>query len=125
MTSHPQYFSQSTHEIARIRVELILVEMYLHILAVKKHGLHAMRKEGWMDKLIKEVGLSDVYRLLHPDTTAECYTWWSNRGQAWANNVGWRLDYHLATQELAKNAKASSVYKEERFSDHAPLPTDH
>jgi exodeoxyribonuclease-3 len=79
----------------------------------------------WMDKLIKEVGLSDVYRLLHPDTTAECYTWWSNRGQAWANNVGWRLDYHLATHELAKNAKASSVYKEERFSDHAPLTIDY
>jgi exodeoxyribonuclease-3 len=45
-----------------------------------------------------EGGLVDVYRQLQPDTTDTCYTWWSNRGQAYANNVGWRLDYHLATQ---------------------------
>jgi exodeoxyribonuclease-3 len=67
----------------------------------------------------------DVYRQLHPHTTDEAYTWWSNRGQAWANNVGWRLDYHLASPRLAATARTAQVYKEQRFSDHAPLTIDY
>ena len=82
-------------------------------------------ERSWMDRLINETGLFDVYRTLHPETTADCYTWWSNRGQAWANNVGWRLDYHLATENTAGLAQKSSVYKEERFSDHAPLTIEY
>ena len=78
-------------------------------------------ERAWMTKALGEGGLVDVYRQLHPDTTAECYTWWSNRGQAWANNVGWRLDYHLATPALAPHARLANVYKDQRFSDHAPL----
>ena len=70
-------------------------------------------------------GLVDVYRLLHPETTGDAYTWWSNRGQAWANNVGWRLDYHLASPALAERARAASIYKAQRFSDHAPLTVDY
>ena len=70
-------------------------------------------------------GLVDVYRQLHPHTTDEAYTWWSNRGQAWANNVGWRLDYHLASPHLAATARTAQVYKEQRFSDHAPLTIDY
>ena len=66
-------------------------------------------------------GMVDVYRQLEPTATDEAYTWWSNRGQAWANNVGWRLDYHLATPATAATATTSHVYKEQRFSDHAPL----
>ena len=69
--------------------------------------------------------LVDVYRRLHPDTTEECYTWWSNRGQARAKNVGWRIDYHLATPMLAELARAESIYKSEKFSDHAPLTIDY
>ena len=69
--------------------------------------------------------LVDVYRRLHPDTTDACYTWWSNRGQAWANNVGWRLDYHLATQQIAPLARNVSIYKDERFSDHAPITVEY
>ena len=75
----------------------------------------------WMTQLLSEGGLVDVYRQLHPSTTGEAYTWWSNRGQAYANNVGWRLDYHLATPGFAALARSTSVYKEQRFSDHAPL----
>ena len=63
----------------------------------------------------------DVYRQLHPDTTDACYTWWSNRGQAYANNVGWRLDYHLATPAFAEKARTESIYKDQKFSDHAPI----
>ena len=69
--------------------------------------------------------LVDVYRSLHPDTTDECYTWWSNRGQARAKNVGWRIDYHLATPGLAATARQASVFKDQWFSDHAPLTVDY
>ena len=58
-------------------------------------------ERAWMTKLLDEGGLVDVYRQLQPDATDTAYTWWSNRGQAYANNVGWRLDYHLATPALA------------------------
>lgn len=78
-------------------------------------------ERAWMTSLLDEAGWRDVYRLLHPDTTGEAYTWWSNRGQAWANNVGWRIDYHVATPGIAATAKSAAVYKDERFSDHAPL----
>ncbi|MFT7227427.1 MAG: exodeoxyribonuclease-3, partial [Methylophilaceae bacterium] len=61
----------------------------------------------------------------YPDTTGDAYTWWSNRGQAWANNVGWRIDYQITTPAIASKVKAASVYKEERFSDHSPLIIDY
>jgi exodeoxyribonuclease-3 len=78
-------------------------------------------ERAWMTQLTTEGGLVDVYRRLQPDTTDACYTWWSNRGQAYAKNVGWRLDYHLATPAVAETARAESIYKAEKFSDHAPL----
>jgi exodeoxyribonuclease-3 len=58
-----------------------------------------------------------------PET--EAYTWWSNRGQARAKNVGWLIDYHIATPELAAAACRAAVYKETWFSDHAPLIIDY
>ncbi|NML85506.1 endonuclease/exonuclease/phosphatase family protein, partial [Polaromonas sp.] len=70
-------------------------------------------------------GMVDVYRQLHPATTAEAYTWWSNRGQAYAKNVGWRLDYHLATPAVAARARSADIYKAQRFSDHAPLTIEY
>ncbi len=78
-------------------------------------------ERAWMTRLLGEGGWVDVYRRLHPDESDAAYTWWSNRGQAWAKNVGWRIDYHLATPALAATARQASVYKDERFSDHAPL----
>ncbi len=75
----------------------------------------------WLTELFDQVGWVDVYRKVHPNTTDECYTWWSNRGQAWAKNVGWRIDYQIATPIIASKAVAASIYKDERFSDHAPL----
>lgn len=82
-------------------------------------------ERAWMTRLLGtasgEGGLVDVYRALHPDTTDACYTWWSNRGQAYAKNVGWRIDYQLATPALAACARAAQIYKEQKFSDHAPL----
>jgi len=82
-------------------------------------------ERAWLTRVIDELGWVDVYRRLHPDATDEAYTWWSNRGQAWAKNVGWRLDYQLATPNIAATAVSASVYKAERFSDHAPLTIDY
>jgi exodeoxyribonuclease-3 len=79
------------------------------------------QERAWMTQVFDELGWCDVYRAIHPDTTGEAYTWWSNRGQAWANNVGWRIDYQIATAGIAASASSASIYKEQRFSDHAPL----
>jgi exodeoxyribonuclease-3 len=78
-----------------------------------------------MTQVLRDLNWVDVYRTLYPEATGDAYTWWSNRGQAWANNVGWRIDYQLATPELAAKARAASVYKDQRFSDHAPLVVDY
>ena len=78
-------------------------------------------ERAWMTRLLTEGGLVDVYRHLHPEATEAAYTWWSNRGQAYAKNVGWRIDYHLATRALGQAARTAEVYKGEKFSDHAPL----
>ena len=82
-------------------------------------------ERAWMSRLFDDLGFVDVYRKLHPETTGDAYTWWSNRGQAYANNVGWRIDYQIATPGIAATAKAASVYKDQRFSDHAPLIIDY
>lgn len=82
-------------------------------------------ERAWLGRVLGEAGWRDVYRSLHPEATGECYTWWSNRGQAWAKNVGWRLDYQMATPALAGTAREASVYKAQRFSDHAPLMIDY
>ena len=82
-------------------------------------------ERAWMTRLLTEGGLVDVYRQLQPDTTDACYTWWSNRGQAYANNVGWRLDYHLATPAVAATARTEAIYKGEKFSDHAPITVEY
>lgn len=82
-------------------------------------------ERAWLTRVLDELPLVDVYRSLHPDTTGEAYTWWSNRGQAYANNVGWRLDYHLATRATARLARHTAIYKDEKFSDHAPITVDY
>jgi len=81
-------------------------------------------ERAWFGNLLTD-GWVDVYRQLHPEATDACYTWWSNRGQAWAKNVGWRIDYQIATPGLANTARACSIYKDQRFSDHAPLIIDY
>jgi exodeoxyribonuclease III len=80
-------------------------------------------ERAWLSKVFDELGYVDVFRTL--DQRPEQYTWWSNRGQAWAKNVGWRLDYQLATPGIAATAKKTSIYLDERFSDHAPLTIEY
>lgn len=80
-------------------------------------------ERAWLTTLFDAGGLVDVFRRLNPHP--EQYTWWSNRGQAWAKNVGWRIDYQLATPAIAALARSESIYREQRFSDHAPLTIDY
>ena len=82
-------------------------------------------ERAWIARVTGELGWCDAYRRLYPDTEGDAYTWWSNRGQAWAKNVGWRLDYQLVTPGMASRVEAAAVFKAERFSDHAPLIVDY
>lgn len=87
--------------------------------ANRKNSGFLPEERAWLDRLYDEIGFVDSFRLVNqaPDQ----YSWWSNRGQARANNVGWRLDYHVITPELAPAVKAASIYTDENFSDHAPV----
>jgi len=80
-------------------------------------------ERAWMDELFGKARFADAFRIVNdaPDQ----YTWWSNRGQAWAKNVGWRIDYQVVSASLAKAVRSASIYKEQRFSDHAPLTMDY
>lgn len=80
-------------------------------------------ERAWLDKLFDEVGFVDAYRYVNPDKIQ--YTWWSNRGQAWANNTGWRIDYQIISPALANKIMHAYVYRDQKFSDHAPLIIDY
>jgi exodeoxyribonuclease-3 len=80
-------------------------------------------ERAWLTHVFDEIGFVDVFRTLDP--RPERYTWWSNRGQAWAKNVGWRLDYQIATPGLAAKARHVDIYVDQRFSDHAPVIVDY
>ena len=82
-------------------------------------------ERAWLTNLFDKVGYVDVYRKIEPETGEACYTWWSNRGQAYAKNVGWRIDYQITTPGIANSAQKTFIYKDERFSDHAPLVVDY
>jgi len=81
------------------------------------------QERAWLSGVFDKLGYVDVFRRLDP--RPDQYTWWSNRGQAWAKNVGWRIDYQIATPSIAARAVKTSIYKTKRFSDHAPLLVDY
>ncbi len=76
-----------------------------------------------MDRLFGPAGYVDAFREVCPQPHQ--YTWWSNRGRARENNVGWRIDYQVVSRTLAGKARAARIYKDKRFSDHAPLIMDY
>ena len=82
-------------------------------------------ERAWLSRIFDEQGWVDVYRQLYPDAGETAYTWWSNRGQAYAKNVGWRIDYQIATPGMAARALVGDVFKASKFSDHAPLIIDY
>ena len=87
--------------------------------ANQKNSGFLPEERAWMDLIFDELNLVDAFRV-HNQNEHE-YTWWSNRGQAWANNVGWRIDYQVTTKGIAESVVDTHIYKNERFSDHAPL----
>jgi exodeoxyribonuclease-3 len=89
----------------------------------RKNSGFLPEERAWMTKIFSELGYVDVFRTLNPDP--DQYTWWSNRGRSWDNNVGWRLDYQVATPGIGAKAVKQSIYKKQRFSDHAPLIIDY
>ena len=88
----------------------------------KNSGFLPAERE-WMTKIFRELGFVDVFRRLNQN--AEQYTWWSNRGRSWDKNVGWRIDYQVATPYVASKATVESIFRKQRFSDHAPLIIDY
>jgi exodeoxyribonuclease-3 len=91
--------------------------------ANQKNSGFLPEERAWLSEVLDRLGWVDVFRRINPES--EQYTWWSNRGQAWAKNVGWRIDYQIATPMIASKATQVSIYKSERFSDHAPLIIDY
>lgn len=91
--------------------------------ANRKNSGFLPEERQWLSEIFDDLGFVDVFRQI--DDRAEQYTWWSNRGNAWANNVGWRIDYQIATPGIAAKAKRAEIFKAERFSDHAALIIDY
>jgi exodeoxyribonuclease-3 len=89
----------------------------------RKNSGFLPEERAWLDELFGDVGYVDGFREINakPDE----YTWWSNRGQAWANNVGWRIDYQIMSPGLRGSVLQASIYRKRRFSDHAPLVMDY
>jgi len=80
-------------------------------------------ERAWMDQLFGKAKFIDAFREINQEEHQ--YTWWSNRGQAWANNTGWRIDYHILSENLKHTPKRVEIYKDKRFSDHSPLIIDY
>ena len=85
----------------------------------KKNSGFLPEERAWMDEVFGSAGMVDAFRAVNQEP--DQYTWWSNRGQAWAKNVGWRIDYQVVTPGLKDKIRKVAIYKDERFSDHAPL----
>ncbi len=89
----------------------------------RKNSGFLPEERAWLTGVFEEIGFVDVFRRIN--ARPEQYTWWSNRGQSWAKNVGWRIDYQIATPGIAAAARKESIYKKKRFSDHAPLTIEY
>jgi exodeoxyribonuclease III len=91
--------------------------------ANQKNSGFLPEERAWLTRVFDDLRFVDVFRRV--DARADQYTWWSNRGEAWKKNVGWRIDYQIATPGIAATARAAAIYKNRRFSDHAPLIIDY
>jgi len=89
----------------------------------QKHSGFLPEERAWLDNVFNDIGWVDAFRVLN--SAPDQYTWWSNRGQAYAKNVGWRIDYQIISPLLKKALKNTEIYKKQRFSDHAPLIMDY
>ena len=81
------------------------------------------QERAWFDDVTDRVGWVDAFRVVNHE--ARQFSWWPNFPAAWERNLGWRIDYQLVTPDLAPAVRAASIYREERFSDHAPVTIDY
>lgn len=91
--------------------------------ANQKNSGFLPEERQWLDTLYDELGYVDAFRVVNQEP--DQYSWWSNRGQARAKNVGWRLDYHVVTPALKDRVRSAEIYTAENFSDHAPVIIDY
>jgi exodeoxyribonuclease III len=91
--------------------------------ANQTHSGFLPEERAWMDSLFGDRGFVDAFRTVNQEP--EQYTWWSNRGRAWEKNVGWRIDYQVVTPGLKSSIKSARIYRDQRFSDHAPLTIEY
>lgn len=89
----------------------------------QKHSGFLPEERAWLDQLFDEVGMVDAFRVINQE--ADQYTWWSNFGQAYERNVGWRIDYQVISPSLKNKVQSVSIYRNQKFSDHAPLIIDY
>ena len=125
-------FTEHLHKIRRRRSETIICgdwniahknEDIKNWKSNQKNSGFLPEERAWMDTMIHKTGFVDAFREL-PQEEHE-YSWWSNRGRAWDNNVGWRIDYHITSPGLRGRVKATDIYRDARFSDHAPVTVDY
>lgn len=76
-------------------------------------------ERAWLDNLFNNLRYTDAFRVINKEDNQ--YTWWSNRANAWANNVGWRIDYQIITKGFINLVSSTEIYRATKFSDHAPL----
>lgn len=81
------------------------------------------QERAWIERVFAEAGWVDAFRVVNKEPRQ--FTWWSGWPQAWARNLGWRIDYQVLTPDLARSVRGASIYKEQRFSDHAPVTIDY
>jgi exodeoxyribonuclease-3 len=89
----------------------------------QKHSGFLPEERAWLDRLFDEVGMVDAFRVVNQEP--DQYTWWSNFGRAWEKNVGWRIDYQVISPSLKESVKSVAIYRDQKFSDHAPLIIDY
>ncbi len=77
----------------------------------------------WMDRVLGSNGWVDAFRIVDPNPGR--YTWWSNFQTAFERNRGWRIDYQLVTPDLRERVRGAAIYRDARFSDHAPVTIDY
>lgn len=117
LTGHGEYIICGDFNIAHKAIDL------KNWRANQNHSGFLPEERQWMDELFNELNFVDAFRLINQEQ--DQYTWWSNRGRAWEKNVGWRIDYQVITSGLKLTVKSAFIYKEQRFSDHAPLYIDY
>lgn len=89
----------------------------------QKHSGFLPEERAWLDNLFDKVGMVDAFRVINQEP--DQYTWWSNFGRAWDNNVGWRIDYQVISPSLKNKITSVAIYRDQKFSDHAPLIIDY